>query len=364
MPLPNATASASGDYIFSVTQDGCTARDTVTVNVKPLPSAQISSSAVPCVGQAFALSNTNTVTNSTYAWAGPNGYASSQQNLSFSNFNFSDTGTYQLTVTANGCSASSSVQTTAKPIPSVQFASLNDVCADALPLTLVATETTGIVGSDVWQLDGQTATNMLNIQHQDTGLHTIRYTFTANNGCSSFKEQPLYIHPLPLVNAGNDATIFLGNSVALLANITGQIATIKWTPNLYLNLDDIVNPISLPKKDIAYRLDVATLYGCTAFDSVHIKVISNVKVPNSFSPNGDGINDTWSIEGLEAFPRATVQIFDRGGRKVFSTQGVTSIYWNGQVNGKPLPTGTYYYVVQLNDAYLPKPIAGWVMLLG
>jgi gliding motility-associated-like protein len=67
-------------------------------------------------------------------------------------------------------------------------------------------------------------------------------------------------------------------------------------------------------------------------------------IPNAFSPNGDGINDTWQIEYLESYPGTTVDIFNRYGQKVFSSVGYTKP-WDGKYNGKVLPVGTYYYVI-------------------
>lgn len=74
-----------------------------------------------------------------------------------------------------------------------------------------------------------------------------------------------------------------------------------------------------------------------------IKVLKAPTVPNAFSPNGDGVNDTWVIKYLESYPGATVDVFDRNGQKVFHAAG--TVQWDGTFNGKPLPVGTYYYIV-------------------
>jgi gliding motility-associated-like protein len=70
----------------------------------------------------------------------------------------------------------------------------------------------------------------------------------------------------------------------------------------------------------------------------------NIKLPNTFTPNGDGINDTWEIDGLSAYTQATVDIFNRYGQKLFHSVGYP-IPWDGTYNGKPLPTGVYYYII-------------------
>jgi gliding motility-associated-like protein len=75
--------------------------------------------------------------------------------------------------------------------------------------------------------------------------------------------------------------------------------------------------------------------------------ISPVNLINAFSPNGDGINDTWTITGIETYPRANVQIYARSGGKVYESTGY-AVPFNGNINGTALPTGIYYYIINLN----------------
>jgi len=82
--------------------------------------------------------------------------------------------------------------------------------------------------------------------------------------------------------------------------------------------------------------------------------------PNVFSPNGDGINDVWVITGLDPYPLCTVDIYTRYGQPVFSSTGYNKP-WNGSFNGKPLPIGTYYYVITLTKQM--KRMSGSVTVL-
>ena len=95
-------------------------------------------------------------------------------------------------------------------------------------------------------------------------------------------------------------------------------------------------------------------------DVVFVRVYKKLKIPNIFSPNGDGINDTWVITSLETYPLATVHVFSRSGQKVFEAKSIEKI-WDGTFNGKPLPVGTYYYLVNLNIG--TPPISGWIVIL-
>jgi gliding motility-associated-like protein len=88
--------------------------------------------------------------------------------------------------------------------------------------------------------------------------------------------------------------------------------------------------------------------------------ISMISIPNTFTPNGDGINDVWDIKYLQYYPRCTVNIYNRWGQKLFSSVGYP-IPWDGKYNGTYLPTGTYYYIIdtKTND----KVIAGYVAII-
>ena len=99
-----------------------------------------------------------------------------------------------------------------------------------------------------------------------------------------------------------------------------------------------------PPADITYNLALTGIGGCTVNGSVFITVLKSPIVPNAFSPNGDGINDTWEIKYLNSYPGATVMVFDRYGEAVFSSVNYTK-NWDGTYNGKPLPLGTYYYII-------------------
>jgi gliding motility-associated-like protein len=85
-----------------------------------------------------------------------------------------------------------------------------------------------------------------------------------------------------------------------------------------------------------------------------------VVVPNTFTPNGDGINDNWDIKNISLYPNCTVQIYNRYGENVYSSVGYGSP-WDGTYKGSGLPTGTYYYVINLKDN--GKPLSGFVAIV-
>jgi gliding motility-associated-like protein len=84
-------------------------------------------------------------------------------------------------------------------------------------------------------------------------------------------------------------------------------------------------------------------------------------IPNTFTPNGDGINDYWQLGDLAAYPQALVQVFNRYGQQVYQSKGY-SIPWDGTYKGSPLPVGTYYYIINLGSSAC-SILSGYVAIL-
>lgn len=79
-----------------------------------------------------------------------------------------------------------------------------------------------------------------------------------------------------------------------------------------------------------------------------IRVLPDIAVVQAFTPNGDGINDTWDFNNLIAYESIRIFVFDNGGRKVYECQD-SNCAWNGTFNGKELPPGPYLYTIDLED---------------
>jgi gliding motility-associated-like protein len=91
--------------------------------------------------------------------------------------------------------------------------------------------------------------------------------------------------------------------------------------------------------------------GCLTSDTINITVTNvdtELIIPNAFSPNGDLSNDTWEIVGISNYPESRVEIFNRWGDKVYEKSGYDNS-WDGTFNGKLLPGGVYYFILDLDD---------------
>lgn len=99
-----------------------------------------------------------------------------------------------------------------------------------------------------------------------------------------------------------------------------------------------------------YTIFVKTKAGCL-LDQRNISIF---EIPNAFSPNADGVNDTWRIKGLENYKESQVIVMDRFGKKIFETKVNGIFEWNGKINGNPIPTDTYWYIINLSDGRIFK----------
>lgn len=95
-----------------------------------------------------------------------------------------------------------------------------------------------------------------------------------------------------------------------------------------------------------YALYIRDAFGCT----FQMEKFSIFNIPNFISPNGDGYNDIWEIRGLANYDKAKVQIFDRYGKTlVHRNVSGEDIVWNGTYLGNPVPSGTYWYIITVNN---------------
>jgi gliding motility-associated-like protein len=151
----------------------------------------------------------------------------------------------------------------------------------------------------------------------------------------------------PLAKIANkDTIIILGATVKLKGSGSKYY---HWIPDTYLDNADIANPISSPDDDIVYQLVVLNDNGCSDTATVKILVRKQIVVPNTFTPNGDGINDLWSIKYIDRLPNNRVSIYNRYGTLIKNIRNYDGS-WNGTNNsGQSVPSGVYYYVIQLDE---------------
>jgi gliding motility-associated-like protein len=243
------------------------------------------------------------------------------------------------------CISQASTIITLQASPQLQFDALPPVCEEVAPFQVTAARDNSIFATTgVYTGKGITPAGMFSPAEAGAGIDSIRYTVTGANGCVAGTSHAIVVYPTPLMTAGADKYLLEDGYIMLDGKATGNNITYLWTPAGFLDNTTIAAPKVTATQDITYTLLVTSADGCKAADDVVVKILKKIKVPNAFSPNGDGINDNWVIQYLDSYPDCTIDVYNRYGQVVFHSTGYTRP-WDGRVNGQSLPVGTYYWII-------------------
>ena len=232
------------------------------------------------------------------------------------------------------------------PSPQLTFDSLMPVCADKNPFFVAAgSETTGLAGAGRYSGEGIDVSGIFSPALAGPGRHLLTYTYSTAN-CTDSVSGSILVNALPVAQRAMVDAVCGETPVQLQASGGAGYA---WAPVTGLSDPGIANPVATTDTSTIYIATVTTGEGCVAYDTITVDVIIGGKnffrVPNAFSPNGDGRNDCW---GVQYWPSVTVQelaVFNRWGGKVFST-GNPAECWDGTTGGQPQPAGAYMYVIK------------------
>ena len=360
------TFASYGNYDVKLTvrtNNGCNGiTKTINVRVNPKPKPGFTTPASVCLPNAnVSFNNLSSIADGTqssfnYLWnfGDPGSGNTNTSNGTNPSHTYTATGPFNvnLQVTSGaGCIHDTTiVLSTIHPQPVAAFtADKPGVCiGDNIQFTNNSNPLDGTLTQLNWTMgDGNTRnTPSFNYTYTTPGTYTVNLFIFNSHGCRSTTATGSYIiYPYPVVNAGPDRFVLEGGNITLLPNVTGNNLSYLWTPNRYFSGSNAIrNPVINGVEDITYKLTVTAAGGCQAFDEVFIKVLKTPKVPNIFSPNGDGVHDKWIISYLETYPDCTVDIYNRYGQVIFHSVGYPQP-WDGTINGNPVPVGTYYYIV-------------------
>lgn len=261
----------------------------------------------------------------------------------------------------DNCLSTSSQTITLKATPELMFIPIGSMCENLPSYQITqASLLNALPGTGIFSGPGVSSTGLFTPQTAGVGTHTIRYTYMADNGCVNYREQTITVFAVPNISAGPDRFILQGGNGLLLGSGSGNNISYSWSPASGLNNPTIPQPLVTPNDDITYTLTVTSADGCVATDQVFVKVLKTPAIPNTFSPNGDGVHDKWEIQYLESYPGCTVEIYNRYGQLVFQSKGYSKP-WDGKLKGKDLPAGTYYFIIDPKNGR--KQMTGFVDII-
>ena len=294
-----------------------------------------------------------------YRWSFGDGGTSTLQNPSH---NYTAPGFYTvrlIVTTANGCSdtaiKTNYIKVVASPV--IDISGNMPICMQQ-KLTfkgiILQPDTSKIIW--FWNFgNGKTSIsqNPLPVLYDTAGNYPLRLIVTNSTGCADTVDQTVVVYPLPLIEAGPAKIIGAGSSFAI--NPTGSpVIDYLWSPATGLSCTNCYNTVTTPKNTTTYTIKVTDANGCINTDNITIVVICNDKnvfIPNTFSPNNDGVNDWFFPRGTGLFAIQSMRIFNRWGEMVFQKVNLFPndqfAGWNGKYNGKTLNADVYTYVIEI-----------------
>jgi gliding motility-associated-like protein len=357
-----------GTYSVKATVGSCEAIDEIIISQKEL---QVSLGAD--FSSCFEMSETLTAeaidfdpTLATFEWQRNGTLLAGETNQTL---DISEPGTYTVIVTFSSCVTTNSIEVNLGTID----VTLNEdfqTCFDA-PVVLEAVLADQNPNATYeWRLDGNILAGETNASLLITEIGVYTVTATVGDCTDSDSVTVSYRDDLE-VSVGEDFLICPNEPQTLTANTSEAGASFQWFLNGSLlngetngTLNFMVEAGTLGTQTYSVVISVG---GCSGTDSVNVNLyeVGNCVISQGISPNGDGFNDSLDLSFL--YDRTGIrklQIFNRLGTLVFEQNNYTN-QWSGQTSdGNDLPTGTYFYVIDLagNDAVYGQQATGWIYL--
>ncbi len=188
-----------------------------------------------------------------------------------------------------------------------------------------------------------------------------------DQGCLSLPTYDSFVIEENSLVMGPDQFVCPGDSVLISASVSA--GSVSWTQDGTVSTPLLTSTYVTPINDFTYYEVKNIVAGCTFIDSLLVTIDLNNPdcgndIANAFSPDGDGVNDVWIIDGIIDSPNNSVHIINRWGDEVFSVNNYdnTTVYWDGRdMSGNDLSAGTYFYVIEYIDE--GTSVSGWVQIV-
>lgn len=257
-------------------------------------------------------------------------------------------GNYFVTVTDdNGCNSTDNI-VVIEPAE-IEFVDIvEDIsCFGLADGSITFSELTGGVSPYMTSLNGGAFTETMSYHGLNVGVHSI--SIKDLNGCTTEVQIPLQEPASWSVSLGPDTAIAYGDIFTLTPEIIGTpdgLLQLTWSDHECDNCTE--RPIEIISP-VTYQITATDESGCISTDIVRIDVILDrrIYIPNSFTPNGDNINDLFIISSGSLIEIEACSIYDRWGNQVFDRSHFQSndpsYAWDGTSHGKPLNSGVFAY---------------------
>ena len=316
------------EYVCSDTVD-------VVVVENPLPIPDLGPDLSICAGDTSLL---NPGTFQSYAWS--NGAVDQEIKVWYS-------GVFAVTVTDNNlCEAADTIQVVRHELPQVNLGPDSSLCAgDAMIFDAGA----GFV-SYFWSPSGEVSQS-ITVDSQDSVSVIVTDVF----GCVNISNVVwVSVDPLPAV-----PTITKGDDeIELVSSVE---ANYQWLLGGN-NLSGSILQFHIPTESGDYQVIVTDTNGCSMISEIFFISLDifDEEMFQGISPNGDGVNDRFTVPEIEYYPENTIQIFNRWGTIVFDKKGYLNEFVGRDGKGNELPDGTYFYVLDLGNGQ--KPVKGYFVI--
>ena len=264
-----------------------------------------------------------------------------------------ESGTFEVTVTDfNGCEGLVFI---AAPPPNLTELNVEILQPDCLEQEFGSLEILQPLSGNnfTYSINGSDLNSDIQVDQLPAGTYEV--VATDDIGCSISQTFNIEIFREPAVDIRAETEMTLGDST-LLNTITNAfpIEQILWSPSTYLSCDTCLNPWASPPNDFTYMVTIYTSEGCIISDVISLKVEKNysIYIPNGFSPNGDGINDQFTVYTGGAVDKVqSLQVYDRWGNKVFINENfepnIEAEGWNGTYRNEPMNPGVFVYQAEI-----------------
>jgi gliding motility-associated-like protein len=358
----NQSNLSTGTYIVTVTDTttGCFTIDTAIIAALPTPMVDISADSV-CVGLTTSFfDNSNAPAGSAYAWDFQNDGVIDDNTVGTTAFQYPTSGNYitQLIITSlEGCRDTGTIDVFVEELV-VSFSGLAlEYCPNDTIVSL-----TGVPSGGVFTGNGIVSDTIFDPSQAPVGTNTITYVYTNALGCSESIALNTQVLPLPNLDAGDDITGTVNTPIQLEA--IGAFSY-EWSPATGLDNPFVAAPTAVLFETQTYTVTGTAGNGCSTTDEITVTIdndINCLKLRTVFSPNGDGINETWSIECISFYDN-TVEVYNRWGQLVFQAENYSNT-WNGvAINGEVLPEDSYFYVVTITNQGYENVFKGSVTIV-